>query len=123
MPSSPRKWKDWGSAGAVPAKLTTKNRSIIGALTILSVVVLTPVLSHIGAAATWSDAFLLIGSLIAQVLMVYEKIESWVLWLIVDLVGTIQYAALGYWFTANLYAIFTLVAILGLKRWRDTYSN
>jgi len=91
--------------------------------TIVSVIALTPLLSHIGAAATWSDAFLLIGSLVAQILMVYEKVESWILWLIVDAVGTIQYALLGYWFTAVLYAAFTAIAVLGWKRWHDTYSH
>jgi nicotinamide mononucleotide transporter len=91
--------------------------------TIVSVSLLTPLLSRIGAAATWSDAFLLVGSLVAQILMVYEKVESWVLWLIIDAAGTIQYAYLGYWFTAVLYALFTLVAIIGWKRWYVLNSN
>jgi nicotinamide mononucleotide transporter len=80
-------------------------------------------LSNIGAAATWSDAFLLIGSLVAQIMMVYQKWEAWVVWLIVDLAGTVQYAMLGYWFTAVLYAMFTVVAVVGLKRWRDSLSH
>ncbi len=84
---------------------------------------LTPVLSDLGAAATWTDAFLLIGSLAAQVMMVYEKYESWIVWLIVDLAGTIQYALLGYWFTAVLYAMFTVIAVIGLKRWNDSLSH
>ena len=55
--------------------------------------------------------------------MVYGKVESWVLWLIVDAAGTIEYAYLGYWFTALLYAIFTAIAVIGWKRWYDTRSN
>jgi nicotinamide mononucleotide transporter len=55
--------------------------------------------------------------------MVYQKVETWVLWLIIDLAGTIQYAYLGYWFTAALYALFTLVAIIGWKRWYVLNSN
>ena len=84
---------------------------------------LSPILADIGAAATWSDAFLLIGSLVAQVMMVYEKYESWIVWLVVDLVGTIEYAMLGYWFTAVLYGLFTVVAVVGWKRWHDSLSN
>ena len=116
-------WRDWAPTGAVPGYLSSRHRLYWAGATVVSVSLLTPVLSSIGAAATWSDAFLLIGSLVAQILMVYEKIESWVLWLIVDAAGTIEYAYLGYWFTAVLYALFTLVAVVGWKRWYDTNSN
>jgi len=115
-------WRDWAPTGAQPGALSARNRALWAVATIISVSLLTPVLSHIGAAATWSDAFLLVASLVAQILMVYEKTESWVVWLIVDAAGTVQYAVLGYWFTAVLYFAFTLIAILGWKRWNDTYS-
>ena len=116
-------WRDWAPTGAVPGALSNRIRIYWAIGTFVSVIALTPVLSHIGAAATWSDAFLLIGSLVAQILMVYEKVESWVLWLIVDAAGTIEYAILGYWFTAVLYAAFTAIALVGWKRWNDSYSN
>ena len=108
---------------AAPGYLNHRNRLYWVVGTIVSVSLLTPLLSRIGAAATWSDAFLLVGSLVAQILMVYEKVESWVLWLIIDAAGTIQYAYLGYWFTAVLYALFSLVAIIGWKRWYVLNSN
>ena len=116
-------WKDWAPTGAVPGNMSTRNRSYVAMGIVVSVAALTPVLSNIGAAATWSDAFLLIGSLVAQVMMVYEKYESWVIWFIVDLAGTIEYALLGYWFTAVLYALFTAIAVVGWKRWRDSLSH
>jgi nicotinamide mononucleotide transporter len=116
-------WKDWAPTGAVPGRVSTRNRGIIAIAVVFSVAALTPVLSGIGAAATWTDAFLLIGSLTAQIMMVYEKYESWIVWLIVDLAGTIQYALLGYWFTAVLYAMFTVIAVIGWKRWNDSFSN
>ena len=115
-------WRDWAPTGAVPGNMSNRNRGYVLMGTVISVATLTPILSNIGAAATWSDAFLLIGSLVAQVMMVYEKYESWVIWFIVDLAGTIEYALLGYWFTAVLYALFTVVAIIGWKRWRDSLS-
>jgi len=116
-------WRDWAPTGAAPGALSNRNRAMWAGATLVSVSFLTPVLSNLGAAATWSDAFLLVASLIAQILMVYEKIESWVLWFIVDAVGTIQYAVLGYWFTAILYLAFTLIALIGWKRWNDSYSH
>ena len=116
-------WKDWAPTGAVPGSVTGRNRRYIAIGTFISVATLSPLLSNIGAAATWSDAFLLIGSLVAQIMMVYQKWEAWVVWLIVDLAGTVQYAMLGYWFTAVFYAMFTVVAVVGLKRWHGSLRN
>jgi nicotinamide mononucleotide transporter len=116
-------WFGWAPTGAVATSTSARNRRYITIGTIISVAALSPLLSSIGAAATWSDAFLLIGSLVAQVMMVRQKWEAWVIWLIVDLAGTVQYAMLGYWFTAVLYAMFTVVALIGLKRWHDSLSH
>lgn len=116
-------WRDWAPTGAKPGPLSNRNRALWAVLTLVSVVLLTPLLTSLGAAATWQDAILFVGSLIAQILMVYEKIESWVLWLVVDAAATYLYASLGYWFTALLYFAFTLIALIGWKRWNDTYSH
>jgi nicotinamide mononucleotide transporter len=116
-------WRGWGPKGAKPGTLSTRNRSYIALTVVVSVAALSPVLSNIGAAATWSDAFILIGSLFAQVLMIYEKFEAWFLWLIINIVGSTQYLLLGYWFTAVLYVVFTFVAIVGWRRWKRALSN
>ena len=116
-------WFGWAPTGAVPGTISTRNRIRIAIATLISVSVLSPVLAGVNAAATWTDAFILIGSLVAQLLMIYEKYETWVLWIIVNVVATAQYLSLGYWFTAILYAVFAIVAILGWKRWRDSLSN
>ena len=115
-------WKDWAPTGAVAGNLTVRNRTYIAIGTFLSVAALSPFLSNIGAAATWSDAFVLIGSLVAHVMMVYEKYESWIVWMVVDVVATIQYAVNGVYFTALIYAMFTVIAVIGWKRWRDSLS-
>jgi nicotinamide mononucleotide transporter len=116
-------WFGWAPTGAVPGTISTRNRLRIAIATVVSVAFLSPVLADIGAAATWTDAFILIASLVAQLMMIYEKYETWMLWLIVNIVATIQYLSLGYWFTAVVYAIFAVVAIIGWKRWRDSLSN
>ena len=116
-------WFGWAPTGAVPGTISTRYRIRIVIGTMISVAALSPVLADIGAAATWTDAFILIGSIVAQLLMVYEKYETWVLWLIVNVVATVQYLSLGYWFTALLYGVFAIVAMLGWKRWRDSLSH
>lgn len=116
-------WFGWAPTGAVPGYVSVRVRLRIIIGTFVSVAVLSPVLANIGAAATWTDAFILIASLVAQLLMIYEKYETWILWLVVNVVATAQYLYLGYWFTALLYAIFAVVAVLGWKRWHASLSN
>lgn len=116
-------WFGWAPTGAVPGTISTRNRITLALGTLVSVAALSPVLADIGAAATWTDAFILIASIVAQLLMVYEKYETWVLWLIVNVVATVQYLTLGYWFTALLYGVFAIVAILGWKRWHGSLSH
>ena len=116
-------WFGWGPKGAQPSALTWKARINLSIAVLIGTAISTPVLHYWGAAATWSDAFLLFGSLVAQIAMVYEKYENWTLWLIVDCVGTIEYAVLGYWFTALLYFLFTIIAALGWNRWYATHRS
>jgi nicotinamide mononucleotide transporter len=116
-------WFGWAPTGAVPGNVSGRGRRNIAIATLVSVAVLAPVLANIGAAATWTDAFVLIGSLTAQLMMIYEKFETWIVWVIVDVVATVQYLILGYYFTALLYGIFTVVAFVGWKRWHDSLSH
>jgi nicotinamide mononucleotide transporter len=78
-----------------------------------------PALADIGAAASWPDSFLLVASTIAQIVMVLQRNETWILWLVIDAFGTWHYARQTYYFTALLYFIFTLIAIFGWVRWRQ----
>jgi nicotinamide mononucleotide transporter len=96
---------------------------ISAASLLIAFVLLTPVLQSLGAAATWSDAIIFLGSAFAQVIMVYEKYEAWPLWFAINVLATVQYAVLGYWFTSVLYAAFTIVALLGWKRWYESHRS
>ena len=112
-------WFEWGPKGAVPAKLTRTEFFIWSAVLLGAWVAMRPVFESWGAASTWSDTFMLVGSIVAQILMVLEKYECWPLWFVVDLVGTIEYAFMDLWFTSLLYAVFVAIAIAGWKAWLD----
>ena len=116
-------WFGWGPKGATPSKLSNRQRSYWILALLLSWLLLAPALHSIGAAAYWSDSFILLGSLIAQIIMIYEKYETWPLWFIVDLVATIEYALLKYWFTAVLYLAFVIMAAMGWNSWLKKHKN
>ena len=110
-------WFGWEPTGAKPGPLKNKYRAATFAAIILATLALAPVLKSWGAASTYADAVLFFGSLTAQILMVYEKYESWILWLIVDAGYVALYATQDLLFTSLLYVVFTFLAALGWRKW------
>lgn len=116
-------WFGWEPTGAKPGPLTSKKRVVIVAAILLATLALAPVLKSLGAASTYVDAILFFGSFAAQMLMVYEKYESWVLWLVVDAGYVALYASQGLLFTTLLYVVFTVLAALGWSKWYAAHRS
>jgi nicotinamide mononucleotide transporter len=76
-----------------------------------------PVLQWIGGVATWGDAFVFVGSLAAQVLMVREYVEAWPMWVAVNVVGVVLYGSQDLYFTAIFYAVLIGMAVVGWRSW------
>lgn len=71
------------------------------------------------AAVPYGDAFTTAASLVAMWLQAQKKLESWIFWIIVDVV------AIGiYWFkelylTSGLYAVFLVMCVVGYTSWKQ----
>jgi len=116
-------WFGWEPTGARPGPLKNKYRTATFVAIILATLALAPLLKSWGAASTYADAVLFFGSLAAQILMVYEKFESWVLWLIVDAGYVALYATQGLLFTSLLYIVFTILAAVGWSKWYGSHRS
>jgi nicotinamide mononucleotide transporter len=110
-------WFGWEVTGAKPGPFANKYRLATIAAIIGATLLLAPLLKSIGAAAALPDTLLLFGSLAAQILMVYEKYDSWPLWLVVDAGYVALYASQWLLFTTLLYIAFTVMAALGWRAW------
>jgi nicotinamide mononucleotide transporter len=71
-------------------------------------------------ALPFTDAAVTAVSLIAQWMQTRKLIENWWLWLAVDVVYVAINVSQGLLPTAGLYAIFTALAVSGLRAWRRT---
>ena len=116
-------WFGWGKKGAIPGPLKNSFRIYTAVAIILATLALAPILDRLGAASTYADAILLFGSIAAQILMVYEKYETWILWLVVDLGYTALYFSQELYLTSMLYLVFTVVAAVGWRSWYATYRR
>ena len=68
--------------------------------------------------APFVDATVAGLSVSTQILQSLRKVESWVLWVVVDVMAIGLFAWRGLNVTAALYGLFLVLAVLGLIEWR-----
>lgn len=77
--------------------------------------------NYLNAAAPIPDSFILVASIIATYLMAKKKLECWFYWISVDVIAIGVYFYKKLYITSGLYAIFLVLAIIGLKTWRKSH--
>lgn len=75
------------------------------------------VISALGGTLVLLDALVLVGSILAQWLLDFKKLENWWVWLAVDIVAIIDYARAGLKLAAFQYVFFALNAFYGIYVW------
>ena len=69
------------------------------------------------AASPFVDSTVLALSILAQLLMVARKLETWPVWFVVDCIAVPLYGSKGLWLTAAVYAFFLALVVAGWLRW------
>ena len=75
------------------------------------------------AAAPIADAAIAGSSVAAQWLQSLRRIESWLLWIVADLIAVPLYWWKGLYPTAALYGLFLVLAVIGLINWQRTLDR
>lgn len=70
------------------------------------------------ASYPWWDAAIAAASIAAQWLQARRRIESWWLWIAVNVASVPLYAVKGLWFTTALYLVLLAISVAGLVDWR-----
>lgn len=76
---------------------------------------------YTNAARAYLDAYVAAASLVAQYLMARKKLESWIVWVIVDVIAICVFWSRGLKLTAGLYALFLVLCIIGFIEWRKSH--
>jgi nicotinamide mononucleotide transporter len=75
------------------------------------------------AALPFLDAFTTVMSFSAQYLLLSRRVESWMVWITVDVLAIGIYAVKGVFLVSILYGIFLLLASKGLWEWIRAYKQ
>ena len=97
---------------------------ILGVITILAFAVIGFILDrYTDSPVPYWDAFTTALSFTATWMLARKIIEHWILWVIVDVVSMGLYLYRGLYPTLLLFAIYTIMAVLGYIQWKKTLQN
>jgi nicotinamide mononucleotide transporter len=85
---------------------------------LISLVVLRVILVELEGAAPFWDALTTVMSLTAHIYLMWRFVESWYIWIAVDIIYVPLYLSRGLHLTSALYVVFLFMAISGLFRFR-----
>lgn len=74
-----------------------------------------------GEEVAYLDAIITGLSCVAQYLMARKKLESWLAWIIVNILSVGMFAYTGLYKTALLYLVFLILASKGFFEWKKNY--
>jgi nicotinamide mononucleotide transporter len=115
-------WTFGGKQGKNTLKVrNTYVREIVisGALTIIATVVVAHLLhAETKSNVYWFDASILTLSMLATYGQTKKIIESWYVWIVVDVISIPLYFYKGLTLTALLYGVFLTLCIIGVVKWR-----
>jgi len=118
-------WRAWATAGGTSAAhavtcASRRERTGIAAIALLSTSVVALLLAlFTDSPAPLFDAAIFVLSLLAIWWQMQKKLESWWLWIAVDLISIPVYWSRNLPLSAILYAVFLALCIAGLRAWRS----
>lgn len=84
---------------------------------------LFPTLFSLPSAFPYADSFVTVMSIVATYLLVQKKVESWLVWLVVDAVATYMYFMKGIKFVGIEYLAFCFIAAYGFYTWWKEFKH
>ena len=78
---------------------------------------------YLNSILPWIDGMNASFFLCATVLMTIKKIENWWFWIAGNIISIPVYFSQGLYFTSLQYAIFLVIAIMGLREWNKKWAE
>ena len=104
-------------------RLPRKGWPVVAASGVAASVILAALLAQTDAAAPIPDGTVAGWSLVAQLLTNLRMLESWPLWVGINIVSIALYASQSLWVTAALYVAFLIGAVWSWRLWRAAEAS
>ena len=108
-------------------KITTygiaNNFKIIGILILISIVLGYIMANYTSADFAYLDTFTTVFAVFATYMLAKKVLENWIYWVVIDTVSIYIYIQKGFYLTAVLFAIYTVLACVAYIQWKKEYKN
>lgn len=117
-------WISWHRGRAVDDRAATEHAPLraipwlLGAAVVGTVAITVLLANFTDSTTEVADAGTTTVSLVAQYMLNRRWIESWFVWIAVDVAYIGLYAVKGLWITAALYVLFIVMCVIGYRTWR-----
>lgn len=125
-------WYKWAHKAKSGNELVTlpvtysswKERGLVGGLTLVATIAAATGLIHLtnSEVPVW-DTLILTLSLAATYYQAKKRIDSWWIWIAVDIISVPLYFSRGLVLTSILYFIFLCICVKGLIDWKKSYKE
>lgn len=122
-------WHQWRHGGKdkkqLPISTVAKEKILVTlGLTVVAILLVHYFLaSYNQASIAWLDAITTVLSLLGQWLLCNKKLETWIIWLIVDALYFYLYAIKGLPFHALMVSVYFAMAIIGWLKWKAQWRQ
>ena len=83
----------------------------------LLVVIAFILIQYTDSTVPWMDSLTTALSIVAMWMLARKYVEQWLVWIVVDALSAGLYIYKELYFTAGLYALYTVIAYFGYKEW------
>ncbi len=101
----------------------TKNIQIILALIVLSLGLGYIMANYTSADFAYLDTFTTVFAVFTTYTLTKKVLENWLYWIVIDSVSIYIYINKGFYLTAVLFALYTILAFVAYNNWKKEYEN
>ncbi|WP_368029202.1 nicotinamide riboside transporter PnuC [Arcobacter sp. s6] len=124
-------WYSW-KYGNIKAQMQELNISTYGMVRnikiIIVLILVSLVLGYIMANYTsadfaYLDTFTTVFAVFSTYMLTKKVLENWLYWVMIDTVSIYIYIQKGFYLTAVLFAVYTVLAVVAYIKWKNEYKN
>ena len=124
-------WYSWkyGNSGKIEKELKIISYSFFTNLKIIFILIITSLClgyfmaNYTSADFAYLDTFTTVFAVFATYMLTKKVLENWLYWVVIDTSSIYIYIHKGFYLTAILFLIYTLLAIIAYRQWKKEYLN
>ena len=120
-------WKYGGKLQELELEVSSygliKNIKIIFVLTLISLAFGYVMANYTSADFAYIDSFTTVFAVFTTYMLAKKILENWVYWIVIDVVSIYIYIQKGLNLTAILFVIYTVLAFVAFKKWKEEYDK